>query len=99
MNRSASLADIVDDPIEQIAEWAAHARAGVAFTGAGISTESGINDFRGPGGFWERNDQTKFTIQNYVSNPEHRKERWRMAVERKSFMRTDVKPNLGHVAL
>jgi NAD-dependent deacetylase len=85
--------------IEAIASWAAEARSGVAFTGAGISTESGISDFRGPGGFWERNDQTKFTIQNYVRDPEHRKERWRMAVERRSFMRMDVKPNAGHIAL
>src|SRR5438132_5539674 len=89
----------MDDLIEQIATWAAIARSGVAFTGAGISTESGIGDFRGPGGFWERNDQTKFTIQNYVRDPEHRKERWRMAAERRSFMRTDAKPNAGHYAL
>ena len=87
------------DEIERIATWLAHARTGVAFTGAGISTESGISDFRGPGGFWERNDQSKYTIQNYVRDPEHRKERWRQAVERRSFMRTDVKPNAGHIAL
>src|ERR687887_1479949 len=89
----------MDDRIERIAQWAAGARSGVAFTGAGISTESGIPDFRGPGGFWERNDASKFTIQNYVRDPEHRKERWRMAAERRSFVRTDVKPNAGHVAL
>jgi len=89
----------MDDQIERIAQWAAQARAGVAFTGAGISTESGIPDFRGPGGFWERNDASKFTIQNYIRDPEHRKERWRQAVERKSFMRTDVQPNAGHAAL
>lgn len=85
--------------LDRLAEWLAHAQRGVAFTGAGISTESGIPDFRGPDGFWKRNDQAKFTIQNYVRDPEHRKERWRMAVDRKSFMRTDVKPNTGHVAL
>jgi NAD-dependent deacetylase len=89
----------VDEQIEQIAAWAAAAKDGVAFTGAGISTESGISDFRGPGGFWERNDQRKFTIQNYVRDPEHRKERWRMAVDRRSFVRMDVKPNAGHIAL
>ncbi|MGH2760702.1 MAG: SIR2 family NAD-dependent protein deacylase [Actinomycetota bacterium] len=89
----------MSDPIEHIGEWLARSRAGVAFTGAGISTESGIPDFRGPDGFWKRNDQTKFTIQNYVRDPEHRKERWRMAVERRSFMRTDVQPNAGHRAL
>jgi NAD-dependent deacetylase len=90
---------VVDDLVERIAEWAAGAKRGVAFTGAGISTESGIPDFRGPNGFWKRNDQAKFTIQNYVRDPEHRKERWRMATQGSSFMRTDVQPNAGHVAL
>lgn len=85
--------------ITQIAGWAAAAKQGVAFTGAGISTESGIPDFRGPDGFWKRNDQAKFTFQNYVRNPQHRKDRWRMAAEKRSFMRTDVKPNAGHDAL
>jgi NAD-dependent deacetylase len=85
--------------LDQIADWLVHARHGVAFTGAGISTESGIPDFRGPDGFWKRNDQSKFTIQNYVRDPEHRKERWRQALERRSFMRPDVQPNAGHRAL
>jgi len=89
----------VNDAIERIATWAGQAKTGVAFTGAGISTESGIPDFRGPNGFWKRNDASKFTIQNYVQDPEHRKERWRQAVEGQSFMRTDVQPNAGHVAL
>ena len=94
----------MDEQIEQIASWAAAAGSGVAFTGAGISTESGIPDFRGPGGFWERNDASKFTIQNYVRDPEHRKERWRMALEGRSFLGKnkagdDIKPNAGHVAL
>ena len=89
----------VDEKLDQIADWLVRARQGVAFTGAGISTESGIPDFRGPDGFWKRNDQSKFTIQNYIRDPDHRKERWRMAVERRSFMRTDVKPNAGHIAL
>jgi NAD-dependent deacetylase len=88
-----------DDLVEQIARWASAAKRGVAFTGAGISTESGIPDFRGPGGFWERNDASKFTIQNYIRDPEHRKERWRMAVKGGFFMRTDLEPNAGHIAL
>ena len=100
----AKLTGGVDEQIERIAQWAARARAGVAFTGAGISTESGIPDFRGPGGFWERNDAAKFTIQNYVRDPEHRRERWRMAVEGRSFLGKnkageEIKPNAGHLAL
>jgi NAD-dependent deacetylase len=94
----------VDAQLENIAEWASRARSGVAFTGAGISTESGIPDFRGPNGFWKRNDAAKFTIQNYVADPEHRKERWRMAVQGRSFLgRNDAgntpEPNAGHIAL
>jgi len=89
----------VDAKIERIASWLASARRGVAFTGAGISTESGISDFRGPGGFWERNDASKFTVQNYVRDPDHRRGRWKMAIERRSFVREDVQPNDGHRAL
>ena len=90
------------DVLDQVAEWAARSRRGVVFTGAGISTESGIPDFRGPDGFWKRNDQAKFTIQNYVSDPEHRKERWQMAIKGTGFMRGtgDVAaPNAGHIAI
>ena len=87
------------DDLDRIAQWAREASRGVVFTGAGISTESGIPDFRGPGGFWERNDASKFTFQNYVADPEHRKERWRMAADKQSFMRTDAKPNAGHLAI
>jgi NAD-dependent deacetylase len=89
----------VDAHLDRIAEWAAASSKGVVFTGAGISTESGIPDFRGPGGFWERNDASKFTFQNYVADPEHRKQRWRMAVEGGSFMRASAEPNDGHRAI
>ena len=89
------------DVLDQIAGWAAQARRGVVFTGAGISTESGIPDFRGPQGFWKRNDQAKFTIQNYVRDPEHRKERWRMAIKGGFMGGTGdvVAPNAGHIAI
>jgi NAD-dependent deacetylase len=91
------------DVLDQIAQWASRARRGVVFTGAGISTESGIPDFRGPDGFWKRNDASKFTIKNYVQDPEHRKERWRMAIKGGGFMTGAqgdvVAPNAGHIAI
>ena len=90
------------DQIEAVASWLVTARRGIVFTGAGISTESGIPDFRGPNGFWKRNDASKYTFQNYVADPEHRKERWRQAVEGSSFMRSGdnrPSPNAAHVAV
>ena len=73
--------EAVEEELSKMAGWLQGARRVVVLTGAGISTESGIPDFRGPGGFWERNDASKYTIQNWLRDPEHRKQQWKAAVD------------------
>ena len=68
----------------------------VAFTGAGVSTESGIPDFRSPGGVWTRYDPRNFEFDRYVEDPECRRLSWEM---RREFFAVTVAPNLAHVAL
>jgi NAD-dependent deacetylase len=71
----------------------------LAFTGAGISTESGIPDFRGPDGLWTRIDPDEFNIERFRSDPEVRKKGWRLHQEGRLWgARASVQPNAGHRA-
>jgi len=81
-----------------IASWIRGARAIVVLTGAGISTESGIPDFRGPNGVWTKNPAAEktATLQHYVSDPEVRAQAWHNRVHGRYW---DAEPNAGHRAL
>jgi NAD-dependent deacetylase len=76
-------------------EWIAHSDNIVGFTGAGISTESGIPDFRSPNGVWARNRIIEF--DEFVASRAARIEYWRQKAESWPAMR-DAKPNAGHQA-
>jgi NAD-dependent deacetylase len=78
--------------------WLRAARRVIVLTGAGISTESGIPDFRGPNGVWTRNPEAEklSTIQNYLADPEIRRRSWRSRLEHPAFT---AQPNAGHQAL
>jgi NAD-dependent deacetylase len=78
-----------------LVELLAGARRVVGFTGAGVSTESGIPDFRSPGGVWTRYDPRMFEFDRYVTDPEVRRLSWEM---RREFFGTPFAPNPAHMA-
>jgi len=86
-----------DDSLLRAAAILRESRDIVILTGAGISTESGIPDFRSPGGIWTKYDPEEFTYQNFVSNPAHRARYWKMSVDIYPVLKS-AKPNAAHHA-
>ncbi len=82
--------------IERLASVLAGARRVVAFTGAGISTESGIPDFRSPGGVWDRNKPIEF--RDFMVSADARRETWRRGLETYPVVAA-ARPNAAHRAL
>jgi NAD-dependent deacetylase len=84
--------------IDEVASWIDGAQRVVVLTGAGISTDSGIPDFRGPQGVWTKDPGAEklATLQNYVADPDVRKRAWRSRLASPAWQAT---PNAGHTAL
>jgi len=83
--------------IRRAAEMIAAVGKIVVFTGAGVSTESGIPDFRSPGGLWSRFDPDDFTIERFLYSPETRKKQWKFLFEGGIF--AQARPNAAHRAI
>ena len=81
--------------VREAKEWISSARRIVGFTGAGISTESGIPDFRSPGGVWSTSRMIDYS--EFISSRDARVESWRQKVIVWPVMR-DAQPNAGHKA-
>ncbi|MDQ6648788.1 MAG: NAD-dependent deacetylase [Actinomycetota bacterium] len=84
--------------LDTVGGWLRHARAVTVLTGAGISTDSGIPDFRGPDGLWTRNPaaQRMSSLRDYVADPDVRRRAWQ---GRRDHAAWTAAPNAGHRAL
>ena len=84
--------------VEQVAPLVRDATHITVLTGAGISTDSGIPDYRGPNGVWTKNPEAErlSTLQDYIADPEVRRRSWQA---RKNHTAWTAEPNAGHRAL
>lgn len=81
---------------QRVAEWLQNADSAVVFTGAGISTESGIPDFRSPGGVWSRHQPVMY--EDFLTSAEARREYWRQKCASHADFAA-AEPNSGHRVL
>jgi NAD-dependent protein deacetylase/lipoamidase len=103
-DRPDELDDPDDDPgelerqIDRVRAWVDESEHVVVLTGAGISTDSGIPDLRGPTGVWNREPEAekRATLQHYMADPQVRRRAWRDRLEHPAWT---AEPNAGHRAI
>lgn len=88
----------LDELIGNVSEVMSGSKRIVVFTGAGVSTESGIPDFRSPGGLWDRYNPDDFLYQKFLTSLESRKKYWEMNSELHNTL-VNAEPNQGHYAI
>lgn len=88
----------MQEAIERVQDMVAAADRVVVLTGAGISTDSGIPDFRGPQGVWTKNPKAEklATLQHYLADPEVRRLAWQSRLQSATW---EARPNRGHTAI
>lgn len=86
------------DKIDAVCDIILQSKRVVVFTGAGISTESGISDFRSPGGIWDRFDPNELNYQNFLASEANREKYWQFSKSLWTAI-ADAKPNRGHYAI
>jgi NAD-dependent deacetylase len=88
----------LDDDLTPAQQWVREAARVTVLTGAGISTDSGIPDFRGPNGLWTKNPAAEkaSTLQHYLADPEVRRAAWQTRLHSPAW---DAQPNAGHRAI
>jgi len=95
-NSDSEMDPQLEAQIEQLASLVRSSRYLVVFTGAGISTESGIPDFRGPQGIWTK--MRPIELFEFLADSSARRKYWRRKIDSYPQMR-DAEPNAGHLAL
>jgi NAD-dependent deacetylase len=87
-----------ENVIRRVANWIREARKVIIFTGAGVSTESGIPDFRSPGGVWQKYNPEDFYYQKFISSEASREKYWQMSREFYEPLK-NAEPNEAHRAI
>jgi len=88
----------MEDKLKEVARWIAASKRVIVFSGAGLSTESGIPDFRSPGGVWDRYNPEDFYFQNFLASEASREKYWPMATEMYEPIKK-APPNQAHLAI